>query len=56
MGTPGNAHFGVALWEILNFAGVRPHADLSETEVGQTVNNENYFIKVGRFHNQIPFH
>ena len=25
--------FGVTLWEILNFAGVRPHAELTETEV-----------------------
>lgn len=25
--------FGVTLWEILNFAGVRPHAELTETEL-----------------------
>jgi len=25
--------FGVTLWEILNFAGVRPHAELAEAEV-----------------------
>ena len=47
--------FGVTLWEILNFAGVRPHADLSEAEVCycnkivfKDISYNTTYLKVGK--------